>query len=137
MDDSDGTATAASRSDAPTIAVRSAVVHVRSGPDAGRQAVIDRPTFVIGTGEGADLRLTDSTASREHLRVSLTPEGVHVLDESSKNGTWLGEIRVSDLTLVTDVVLRVGATTLAFRVDGGSLYLPLSQNASFGDARGS
>ena len=53
-----------------TLRVHAAVLDVRSGPDAGRQARIDRPTFVVGTGDAADLRLTDGTVSREHVRVS-------------------------------------------------------------------
>ena len=119
-----------------TMRVHAAVLDVRSGPDAGRQARIDRPTFVIGTGDMADLRLTDGTVSREHVRVSLAPAGVHVRDEGSKNGTWIGGLRVSDVTITQDTTLELGTTVIAIHIESGPLDLPLSTSASFGDAIG-
>jgi transcriptional regulator with PAS, ATPase and Fis domain len=118
------------------MSVRAAKVEVRGGCDTGKEARIDKPTFVIGSGENADLRLDDATVSREHVRLALTPEGVMLKDGGSKNGTWVGGIRVHHALLTADALVTIGATTLAFRIESGSLELPISGGASFGEAQG-
>ncbi len=116
--------------------VRSAKLMVTKGADAGRTAAIDQPTFVIGTGQAADLRLADPAVSREHVRVSLLANGVRVRDEGSKNGTWLGGVRIRDILLSSDTSLVLGGTTLAITVEADSLELQLSPSDRFGDAIG-
>ena len=118
------------------IQVRSAKLVITKGADSGRTATIDQPTFVIGTGQAADVRLNDPAVSREHVRVSLQPNGVRVRDDGSKNGTWLGGVRVRDVLLSTDTSLVVGGTTLAITIEADSLELPLSPSDKFGDAIG-
>src|SRR5215471_1412105 len=90
------------------MSVRAARIQVRGGRDAGKDARIDRPTFVIGSGETADLRLEDPTVSREHVRIALTPEGISLKDGGSKNGTWVGGIRVHSAMLTTDAAITIG-----------------------------
>ena len=119
-----------------TLAVRAATLEVLNGHDAGRTARVDRPLFVIGSGESADLRLGDSTVSREHVHLSLSVAGLRVRDEGSKNGTWLGGVRIADALLTADTTLGLGASSLAVRIESTSLGLPLSANQSFGAAIG-
>src|SRR5262249_53884025 len=114
----DETATqAASARGTATLRVRGVSIEVTSGPDAGRREVVAGVSFVIGSGEAADLRLTDGTVSREHVRMTLTPDGVRIRDEGSKNGTWIGGLRVSDVLLTTDSAIVVGASTIALRLE--------------------
>jgi DNA-binding NtrC family response regulator len=124
------------RVDVPTatIRVKSAHLAITGGPDAGRSARIDRPSFLVGTGPTADLRLTDDTVSREHLRISLERDGIHVRD-TSRNGTWLGTLRINDAVFAQSTSLLVGGTTLALNVEA-SVDLPISENATFGAAIG-
>jgi DNA-binding NtrC family response regulator len=117
--------------------VRGARLVITKGPDAGRSATIDQPTFVIGTGEAADVRLTDPSVSREHVRISLAPNGMRVRDDGSKNGTWLGTLRVHDILLASDASLVLGGTTLTLTLDAAATELPLSPSHSFGEAIGS
>ena len=117
--------------------VRSAKLVITKGPDAGRSAIIDQPTFVIGTGQSADVRLSDPAVSREHVRVSLLPNGVRIRDDGSKNGTWLGGVRVREVLLSSDASIVVGGTTIAITVEADNLELQLSPNDRFGDAIGS
>ncbi len=116
--------------------LRALRLHVKSGPDKGRRVRVAQPTFVIGSGEGADLRLADPTISREHLRLTLTPDGVRLRDEDSKNGTRVGKLRIRDVVLTEDTVVQVGATSIAVTVERDSIELPLSVHATFGDAIG-
>ena len=119
-----------------SLRVRSAKLVITKGLDAGRTATIDQPTFVIGTGQSADVRLNDPAVSREHVRVSLLANGVRVRDEGSKNGTWLGGVRVRDVILSADASLVVGGTTIAITIEADSIELQLSPNDRFGDAIG-
>jgi transcriptional regulator with PAS, ATPase and Fis domain len=119
-----------------TLRVRAVNVEVTTGPDAGRRVRVDRPTFVVGTGDSADLRLSDTTVSREHLRIGLAPGGVHLRDEGSKNGTWTGGVRIHDVTLTRDTVVEVGTTAMSLRIESGPLDLPLSASPRFGGAIG-
>jgi transcriptional regulator with PAS, ATPase and Fis domain len=120
-----------------TLRVRAVALEVREGPERGERARVDRATsFVIGTGENADLRLSDGTVSREHVRITLSPAGVRVRDEGSKNGTWMGGVRLHDAVLSADTELLLGTTRLAVRLEAVPLDLPLSENASFGEALG-
>ena len=57
---------------------------VTKGPDARLTTRVDRPSFVIGTGPGADLRLSDQSVSREHLRILLEPAGLRLRDYNEK-----------------------------------------------------
>jgi transcriptional regulator with PAS, ATPase and Fis domain len=116
--------------------VRSASLRITRGPDAGRSAVIDQPFFVLGTGDGADLRLTDPAVSREHVRFSLLADGIGIEDRGSKNGTAIGSMRVRAVTVSSDTVLVIGATTVALTLTAVPLDLAFSQSDRFGDAIG-
>jgi len=114
--------------------VRGARLVVRGGPDDGRQARLDVPTFVVGSGEDADFRLSDPTVSRQHLRLSLEESGVHLRDEGSTNGTWLGGVRLVDALVTGDTVLTLGESSLALHLDAAPLELPISTTGRFGEA---
>jgi two-component system, NtrC family, response regulator GlrR len=119
-----------------TVEVRSAELRVTRGPDTGHVQRIDSPTFTVGKGVDASLRLRDETVSREHLRFELTPAGVLVSDLGSKNGTWVGGIRLDRAMLTTDVSLALGATSLEVRVEARTTPLRVSDTTRFGAAIG-
>jgi transcriptional regulator with PAS, ATPase and Fis domain len=119
-----------------TLKVHSATLKVVKGPDKDRTAKIDQPTFVVGSGSAADLRLSDPSVSREHVRISLGPDGVRFRDEGSKNGTFIGAARIHDVTLTADATITVGTTTLSVTIAKGGLDLALSDSDRFGDALG-
>jgi transcriptional regulator with PAS, ATPase and Fis domain len=116
--------------------VHAAVLEITAGPDAGRSARVDRPTFVVGSGPAADLRLSDGAVSREHVRIALEPSGIRLRDEGSKNGTWIGGVRVNDVVLTSDAAVDVGKTKLLVRIEAEVMDLPLSASVAFGDAIG-
>ena len=122
--------------DQPVLRVRALTLEVTAGPDAGTRARVDRPVFVIGTGASADLRLTDDTVSREHVRFSLTQAGVHVRDDGSTNGTWIGGLRVNDALLTTPTAVTLGSTVISLQIDAETFDLPLAASERFGEAVG-
>ncbi len=119
-----------------SMSVRAVTLHVTKGPDAGRVARVDQPTFTIGGGDSADFRLTDPGVSRAHLHLALGPGGVRLRDAGSKNGTFMGNARVHELTLTGDAAVTMGGTTLAIAIAAQVTDLPMSANDRFGEAIG-
>ncbi len=136
MDRRDDQTDALGETPTATLRVHAAHLTVTSGPDAGRTARVDRPSFVIGTGPSADLRLTDDTVSREHLRLTLSPDGIRVKDPGSTNGSWMGTLRVFEVVLAQSTTLSLGATTIDLTIEAAPVDLPLSERTRFGDALG-
>ena len=111
-------------------------VEIVSGPSRGEATRIDRPSFVIGSGDSADFIIRDDTISREHLRIFLSPEGVILRDEGSTNGTWIGAMRLREVLLRASTSVTLGATALALRIESVVTAIPLSAEATFGNALG-
>lgn len=127
----------AGQKDGPSVRVRAVHVEVMSGAEAGLRARIDRPVlFIIGSGPTADLRLSDTTVSREHVRLIIRENGVHVRDPGSTNGTWIGNLGVSDIVIGAVTILRLGATTIRVHVEAAPLDVHISERTSFGGAIG-
>jgi transcriptional regulator with GAF, ATPase, and Fis domain len=122
--------------DGAVLRLRAAKLQVKNGADKGRRMRVAQPTFVVGSGEGADLRLSDPTVSRDHVHLTLAPGGVRLRDQGSKNGTRVGNLRVSDAVLTDDAVVQVGSTSIAVSLEREPLELPLSAHARFGEAIG-
>ena len=118
------------------VVVRAAELRVLAGPDAGTRVRVNGPTFTVGSGADAQLRLADGAVSREHFRLALGPNGVHLHDPGSKNGTWLGGVKVERVLLATDVTLTVGGTTIEIALDRQTSRLTLSESSSFDGAIG-
>jgi transcriptional regulator with PAS, ATPase and Fis domain len=119
-----------------TLRIRAATLEVQSGVDAGRTARVEATSFVVGSGDTADFRMTDTTVSREHLRLTLDDAGLRVKDEGSRNGTFIGAARVMHAILTADTVLRLGESTVAVRLDSGPSEIVISERSEFGGAIG-
>ncbi len=116
--------------------VREASIDLGTSPVV-RVRVEGTAAVVVGSGENCDLRITDDeTVSRQHARFLLTEGGLLVVDEGSRNGTWIGPVRVQRATVSEDTRVRVGNTTLAVRIDEVEKDIPLSRRTRMGDAIG-
>ncbi len=96
--------------------VRELVVRVTGGPDAGKEARATEPGATLGTAEDTLLPLSDRTVSRYHLELSPAHEGVRVRDVGSRNGTFLGGVRIHDVVVPVGTRITAGDTT--FEVGG-------------------
>ena len=88
-------------------------VEVASGPAAGTRVPLGA-RLVIGSqvDEEDGLKLDDATVSRLHAELSPTPRGVLVKDLGSKNGTFVGGVRVQEAVLERPGPLEVGRVLL-------------------------
>jgi DNA-binding NtrC family response regulator len=92
-------------------------------------------TVVVGTHADAGIALKDSTVSRYHVEFTARPDGVRVRDLESKNGTWLGATRVTEVIVEDKATITVGKTRLLVSMIEADLGTPAEQ-ASFGPAIG-
>jgi pSer/pThr/pTyr-binding forkhead associated (FHA) protein len=72
--------------------------------------------YLVGRGAECDLVLQDADASRQHVGVRRNGQNVCVKDLHSKNGTWMGSVRLDgeqDIEWQSPIMLRVGRTVLA------------------------
>ena len=81
----------------PIRVARKLRVRVTRGPDAGAELAPDdqaEDRIAIGTAADNALVLADPAVSRYHLEVVRDAGGLHVIDLGSRNGTWVGDVRI-------------------------------------------
>lgn len=84
------------------------------GPMVGQRFPIQQ-TLEIGR-EGSGVKVAfDTSASRRHAMVSLTPQGIVVTDLGSTNGTYVNGQRITAATMNPGDLVRIGVTT--FRLE--------------------
>jgi hypothetical protein len=94
---------------------RYAALNVIEGPDNGVEFVLTGEPMTIGRGAGNAIALTDSSVSRSHARIALEPDGFHLQDLGSKNGSFVQGLRAKDVLLNDGDNVAIGATLFRFR----------------------
>jgi DNA-binding winged helix-turn-helix (wHTH) protein len=90
--------------------------HVRAWLEwGGRRFPLSAGDNVLGRDPDVQVTLDSSTISRQHARIVLTPGGAVLDDMESKNGTFLGDERVTSAVQLADGdVIRIGSLVLTF-----------------------
>jgi transcriptional regulator with PAS, ATPase and Fis domain len=86
-------------------------VAVLTGPDAGKEKIIEGGTLLVGTHPNNDLHMVDKGVSRYHLELQLRADGLLVTDVGSTNGTFQGHTRINSVVLAAAAKLRLGSNT--------------------------
>ena len=94
----------------PTI--RRLRIRVVEGPDRDRVIEHHGDRLGVGTSPANELTLTDPTVSHYHLELRCE-EGVQIKDLGSRNGTFVGDVRVSDALVPIGTRIRIGRTVLS------------------------
>ena len=118
--------------DGGTMRVRKAKMLVVSGPLQGREFLITKDLFTLGSGTHNDLMLEDSSISKRHCEISVDGDGYQIRDLESTNGTIVQGVRVSTAYLTPGAEVQLGKTRLVFCPLAESNDLPLSRNENFG-----
>jgi DNA-binding NtrC family response regulator len=82
--------------------------------DGGREVTIGPEPIVIGRDPACGFVVPESGVSSMHAELIATPSGVRLRDLGSKNGTWVGDLRVSEAYLTTSTTFWVARTLLRF-----------------------
>src|SRR5262249_15363340 len=70
--------------------------------------------IIVGRNAACQLVLDDAKVSAVHAEFVATEHGVRVKDLGSRNGTFVGGVRIGDAYLMAGSKLRLGDTELAF-----------------------
>ena len=92
--------------------VRRLRVRIIEGPDRDRVMEHYGDRLGIGTSPANELTLTDPTVSHYHLELRCE-DGVLVKDLGSRNGTFVGDVRISEGVVPIGTRIRIGRTVLA------------------------
>jgi diguanylate cyclase (GGDEF)-like protein len=97
----------------PPVLQQRTVVKVLTGLEAGRVHVITSDNVVVGRGTGVDLRIDDTSLSRQHCRIRLTNGSYFVEDLGSRNGTMVNGLRIQAPQLLEDgALVQLAASTI-------------------------
>ncbi len=119
-----------------SIRIRKTKLLIISGPMQGREFILDRDVFSIGSSAQNDLRLEDPAVSKRHCEIRVDDIGYAIQDLGSTNGTYVQGIRVSYAFLHPGAELTLGKTRLVFCPLQEAQELSLSPNDSFGEMLG-
>ena len=96
------------------VAPGTAMLIVRRGPSEGTSFLLDADVTTIGRGDFADVVLDDVTVSRNHAEIRRSPEGWHLRDVGSLNGTYVNRERIEDVLLAGGDELQIGKYRFVF-----------------------
>jgi transcriptional regulator with GAF, ATPase, and Fis domain len=108
---------------------------VVAGPEVGREVAL-APAVEIGADEACELVLSDPAVSGRHARVKITKGAVLVTDLGSRNGTFVGEMKVREVELALGGIVRVGKTMISLQPRWHISEVPPSTANSFGELFG-
>jgi hypothetical protein len=105
----------ATPTDAPPLGVATPAARLVVGDTA---YPLETTVTTLGRGTDVDLRIDDPGVSRRHAEIRPAPSGTghSVIDLASTNGTFVGSDRIGERVLIDGDVIRIGATTLTYRV---------------------
>ncbi|UQA63538.1 sigma 54-interacting transcriptional regulator [Polyangium aurulentum] len=122
------------RSDAVELPDLRVVVSPPSAPPV--EATLGLRPLVFGSSPSCDVLVPDPLVSRRHCQLLLEERGVVLRDLGSKNGTFMGNMRIFEILMPPDASATIGTTTIVLRASGRPAVVPLSTSARFGQALG-
>ena len=115
---------------------RGSRLSVLKGPDKGKSIVVASTFFKVGAGSECDLILTDTSVSREHLEIELGPNGYHIRDLDSTNGSAIGPLILGAVRTAKPTRIQLGATEIELVPAKETIRVPLSLKRQFGSSLG-
>jgi len=115
--------------------IRKLRVVIVDSPDAkehGRVFSFAQDEVRIGSSPDVDVPLADSSVSREHVAIRLLPDGFRLTDLGSTNGTFVADLRIQEVVLSTETLMRMGKTALRLLPLAETVEHEVSPRASFG-----
>src|SRR5688500_14111713 len=99
--------------------------------DGGREITIGPEPTVIGRDPACGMVIGESGVSSMHAELTATPVGVRLRDLGSKNGTWVGDLRISEAYLTHSTTFWIARTEL--RIDASQpQHVELPEIVHFG-----
>jgi phosphoserine phosphatase RsbU/P len=92
------------------------ILQIVQGPDAGHQYTLDGAITILGRQADCTICLPAKAVSRQHAQIVQTPEGWHLEDLDSSNGTFVNGARLaarSRMPLTERDTFEIGPYTLS------------------------
>jgi DNA-binding winged helix-turn-helix (wHTH) protein len=87
---------------------------------AGQRFPLPPGEHVIGRDPDADVKLDSNSVSRRHARLVVSARRTTLEDFNSKNGTFVGDARITTPTPLNDGdAIRIGSLLVTYHVRGG------------------
>src|SRR3954464_2252643 len=104
---------------------------VTNGPDQGKEIEISKPRVPGGRSIISDLVVQDKAVSGTHFEVSARDDGYRLRDLNSRNGIFVGDLRVRDAYLRPGTIFRIGHTNIQFQTLQDIVEIELSKKDRF------
>jgi hypothetical protein len=91
-----------------------ALLVVRTGPDAGSRYMLDKPVVSAGRHQTSEIFLDDVTVSRRHAEFVRGDSGYVLRDVGSLNGTYVNRDRIDELQLGNEDEVQIGKFRLVY-----------------------
>ena len=102
----------------------SPVLIAQSGPLRGQRWILSKTRLVIGRDSECDIVVADNTVSRQHAVIT-KQDGDWLLEDSSKNGTYVNEKSVDKIKILNDGDFISIATAVQIVFVGTDATVPL------------
>lgn len=100
-----------------------------------KKLVVGGPRLTVGATGDNEICLPGTGVSRVHCQFAIERGGARVRDLHSKNGTWVGGVRLNEAWLPVGASVQIDQYTLTLR-SLGKLDVPVSTKVHFGDLLG-
>ncbi|MCK6571284.1 sigma 54-interacting transcriptional regulator [Myxococcota bacterium] len=107
-------------------------LEVVDGPDKGKSLRTRGRVIRLGTSPENEFEVDDGTTSRFHARIEADLFGHRLTDNDSKNGTFLGDVRIRDVYLNPGALIRIGGNTFRYQPGSEAVEIELSRATRFG-----
>ena len=104
---------------------------VVAGADQGKSLDITKPRVTGGRSIISDLVVQDKAVSGTHFEVSARDDGYRLRDLNSRNGVFVGELRIREVFLRPGTVFRIGHTSVQFQTLEDVVEIELSKKDRF------
>jgi transcriptional regulator with GAF, ATPase, and Fis domain len=104
---------------------------VVAGADQGKTLEIAKPRVTGGRSIISDLVVQDKAVSGTHFEVSAREDGYRLRDLNSRNGIFVGDLRIREVFLRPGTVFRIGHTSIQFQPTEDVVEIELSKRDRF------
>src|SRR5262245_53902436 len=104
---------------------------VVAGPDQGKELEIAKPRVTAGRSIISDLVLADKAVSGTHFEVAARDDGYRLRDLNSRNGVFVGDLRIREVYLRPGTIFRIGHTQIQFQPLQDIVEIELSKKDRF------
>ncbi len=91
-----------------------------SGTPLGKKFPLIPPRVIIGRGQTVELRVAETSISREHAEIAFDPEteAIVLTDLRSTNGTYVNDVPIDSIHLKEGDIIRMGKAIFKFLPKG-------------------